>query len=207
MRKLIVLSFISLDGVMQAPGGPDEDRSGGFDFGGWVAGFWDDFIRKIMAEQMKQPFHLLLGRKTFEIFASYWPQHESEWPGINDATKYVVSNTINSHSWKNSVFISGDVVGKIKELKAENGPGLQVHGSSNLIQTLLKHDLVDEFWLKIFPLTLGPGKRLFGQGAIPAGFRLLESKTSNAGVIVATYERAGEVKTGSFVQDDPIGKV
>lgn len=198
MRKLIVLSFISLDGVMQAPGGPDEDRTGDFKFGGWVAGYWDDFLGEVMGEQMKQPFNLLLGRKTFEIFASYWPQHEKEWPGINDATKYVVSNTINSHSWKNSVFIKGDVAEKIKKLKAQEGPDLQVHGSSNLIQTLLKHDLVDEFWLKIFPITLGPGKRLFGQGAIPAGFRLLESKTSTTGVIVATYERAGEIKTGSF---------
>ncbi len=207
MRKLIVLSFISLDGVMQAPGGPKEDTSGGFKYGGWIVPYLDDFLGNVMGEQMKQPFHLLLGRKTFEIFASYWPQHEIEWPGINDATKYVVSNTINSHSWKNSVFITGDVVGKIKKLKAQNGPDLKVHGSSNLIQTLLKHDLADEFWLKIFPVTLGTGKRLFGQGVIPAGFRLLESKTSNTGVIVATYERAGEVKTGSFAQNNQTEKV
>ncbi len=184
---------------MQAPGGPDEDRTGDFKYGGWVAGYSDDFLGKVMAEQMRQPFALLLGRKTFEIFASYWPQHEKEWPGINHATKYVVSNTINSHSWKNSVFVTGEVVGKIKELKTQDGPNLQVHGSGNLIQTLLKNDLVDEFWLKIFPVPLGPGKRLFGQGVIPAGFRLLESKTSTTGVIVATYQRAGEVKTGSFV--------
>ncbi len=198
MRKIIVLTFITLDGVMQAPGGPTEDTSGGFKYGGWTAPYFDDFSGKIMAEQMSQPFELLLGRITFEIFASYWPEHEKDWPGINKVTKYVLSNTLTKHEWRNSVFMGGDVVEKIKELKKKKGPDLQVYGSSNLIQTLLKHDLVDEFWLKIFPLTLGEGKRLFGEGTIPAAFTLEESKTSPSGVIFANYKRAGKVKTGSF---------
>lgn len=200
MRKIIVLSFITLDGVMQAPGGPKEDTSGGFKYGGWTVPYFkeDEFLGKVMGEQMKQPFNLLLGRKTFEIFASYWPQHADQWPGINEATKYVVSNTLNTHDWENSVFINGEVVEEIKKLKAQDGPELQVYGSGNLIQTLLKNDLVDELWFKIFPITLGPGKRLFAEGTIPAAFTLEESKTSPKGVIVASYKRAGEVKTGSF---------
>jgi dihydrofolate reductase len=198
MRKLVVLTFVSLDGVMQAPGGPEEDTSGGFKYGGWTVPYFDDFSGKVMAEQMKQPFNLLLGRKTFEIFASYWPKHEDQWPGINDATKYVVSNTLVSHEWKNSIIIKGDVVSEIKKLKQQEGPPLQVHGSSNFLQTLWANDLVDELWLKIFPVTLGKGKRLFGEGTIPAAFTLIESKTSPSGVIIASYKRAGEVKTGSF---------
>lgn len=198
MRKIIVLTFITLDGVMQAPGGPTEDTSGGFKFGGWTVPYFDDFLGKIMGEQMGKPFDLLLGRKTFEIFAGYWPHHEEDWPGINDVTKYVVSNTLTKHEWKKSVFLNGDVVGKIKKLKKQKGPPLQVYGSDNLIQTLLKHDLVDELWLKIFPITLGKGKRLFDKGTIPAAFTLTESKTSPKGVIIANYKRAGEVKTGSF---------
>lgn len=198
MRKIIVLSFITLDGVMQAPGGPEEDTSGGFKYGGWTVPYFDEFLGKVMGEQMKQPFNLLLGRKTFEIFASYWPQHANNWPGINEATKYVVSKTLTSHEWENSVFIKGNVVQEIKKLKAQDGPDLQVYGSGNLIQTLLKHDLVDELWLKTFPITLGPGKRLFAGGTIPAAFTLEESKTSPKGVIVASYKRAGEVKVGSF---------
>src|SRR5512134_1236360 len=141
MRKIIVLSMITLDGVMQAPGGPEEDTSGGFKYGGWTAPYFDEFSGKVMGEQMKRPFELLLGRKTFEIFASYWPQHEDDWPGINEEKKFVVSDTLNSHTWRNSVFIKGDVVGEIRKLKREAGPNLQVHGSGNLIQTLLKHDL------------------------------------------------------------------
>ncbi len=198
MRQLIVLSFITLDGVMQAPGGPDEDPSGGFKYGGWTVPYFDDFLGKIMGEQMSKPFDLLLGRKTFEIFASYWPHHEDEWPGINDATKYVVSNMLTTHEWQKSVFLKGNVVDEIKKLKQQDGPDLQVHGSGNLIQTLLQHDLVDELWLKIFPITLGVGKRLFAEGTIPAAFTLTESKTSPSGVIIASYKRAGEVKTGSF---------
>lgn len=151
-----------------------------------------------MGEQMKQPFSLLLGRKTFEIFASYWPEHASDWPGINEAAKFVVSNTLTKPEWENSVVISGDVVGKIKELKDGEGPDMHVYGSSNLVQTLFKEDLVDELWLKIFPITLGSGKCLFGEGTIPAAFKLTDSKVTPSGVIFANYERAGEVRVGSF---------
>lgn len=198
MRKIIVLEFITLDGVMQAPGGPEEDTSGGFKYGGWTFPYFDDFSGKVMAEQMKQPFSLLLGRITFEIFASYWPQHENAWPGVNDATKYVVSNSLKNHEWINSVFISNNVVEELKKLKQQDGPDLQVYGSGNLCQTLLKNDLVDELWLKIFPITLGLGKRLFADGTIPAAFKLIDCKTSPSGVIFANYKRSGEVKTGSF---------
>jgi dihydrofolate reductase len=198
MTKIIAVLFVTLDGVIQAPGGPKEDTSGDFKYGGWTVPYFDDFLGKVMSEQMKRPFNLLLGRRTFEIFASYWPQHEADWPGINDATKYVVSNTLTSHEWKNSVFINSDVADEIKKLKKQDGPDLQVYGSSQLIQTLLKHDLIDKLWLKIFPITLGTGKRLFGDGTIPAAFKLTDSKISSKGVIVADYERAGEVKTGSF---------
>ena len=195
MRKIIVLSFITLDGVMQGPGGPTEDTSGNFTYGGWTVPYFDDFLGQTMFEQMNRPFDLLLGRKTFEIFASYWPNQESP---INDATKYVVSNTLTKHEWNKSVFINNDVVDGIKQIKQQDGPDLQVHGSSNLIQTLLKYDLVDEFWLKIFPVTLGMGKRLFGNGTVPLSYALIESKSSPSGVMVATFKRAGEVKTGSF---------
>ena len=198
MRKIIVLSFITLDGVMQGPGGPTEDTSGDFSYGGWTVPYFDDFLGQTMGEQMSGSSDLLLGRKTFEIFASYWPHHEDEWPGINKATKYVASNTLTKHEWRNSVFLKGDVAAEIKKLKQQDGPELQVHGSGNLIQTLLAHDLVDEFWLKIFPLTLGRGKRLFDKGTIPASYTLLESKSSPSGVIIATLKRAGDVETGSF---------
>jgi dihydrofolate reductase len=198
MRKIIVLTFLTLDGVMQGPGGPTEDTSGNFTLGGWTVPYFDEFLGNIMTEQMGQPFDLLLGRKTFEIFASYWPHHEEEGAGINKATKYVASNTLRAHEWRKSVFLKGNVVDEIKKLKAEDGPELQVHGSGNFIQTLLEHDLVDEFWLKIFPVTLGSGKRLFAQGTIPASYTLMDSKTSPSGVIVATLKRAGDVKTGSF---------
>ncbi len=198
MRKIIITTFLTLDGVMQAPGGPEEDTSGDFKYGGWTVPYFDEFSNKAMNEQMKQPFALLLGRKTFEIFASYWPQHEVEWPGINDAAKYVVSNTMESHEWKNSVVINGNVVEEIRKLKQQNGPDMQVYGSANLVQTLLKNDLADELWLKIFPVTLGSGKRLFAEGTIPAAFELSGSEVSPSGVIFANYQRAGEVKTGSF---------
>jgi dihydrofolate reductase len=198
MRKVIVLTFISLDGVMQAPGGPTEDTSGDFKYGGWTVPYFDDFLGLVMAEQMGKPFDLLLGRKTFELFASYWPYHPEEGAGINQATKYVASNTLSAHKWGKSVFIRGDVVAEIKKLKQEDGPDLQVHGSSNFIQTLFQHDLVDELWLKIFPVALGKGKRLFDQGTIPASFRLTDSKISPSGVIIADFKRAGEVRTGSF---------
>jgi len=198
MRKIIVLSFMTLDGVIQAPGGPEEDTSGGFKYGGWTFPFFDEFAGKVMSEQMSNNSDLLLGRKTFEIFASYWPDHENEWPGINKVTKYVASNTLSTHSWSNTVFLKGNIEDHIKKLKQQDGPDLQVHGSGNFIQTLLKYDLVDEFWLKIFPITLGNGKRLFENGTIPANFSLLEYKVSPAGVLIANYKRDGEIKTGSF---------
>lgn len=198
MKKIIVLSFVSLDGVIQGPGGPTEDTSGNFTNGGWTVPYFDGFLGQVMTEQMSKPFDLLLGRKTFEVFASYWPEHQEEGPGINEATKYVASNTLTTHPWKKSVFLSGNVADKIRQLKGQAGPDLQVHGSSNLIQTLLMHDLVDEFWLKIFPVTLGTGKRLFDHGTLPASYTLVDSKSSPLGVIVATFQRAGEIKTGSF---------
>ena len=206
MRKLVVLSFITLDGVMQAPGGPEEDPTGGFKDGGWVAGYFDDFLGKVMDEQMSKPFDLLLGRKTYEIFAAHWPYVKTKDPvavGINNAKKFVASKTLTKLDWSNSELIKGDVAKEVKKLKEQDGPEIQVHGSGGLIQTLLKHDLVDELRLKIFPVTLGRGKRLFAEGAIPVGFKLLESKISPNGVIVATYARAGEVKRGSFALEKP----
>ena len=207
MRKLVVLSFISLDSVMQAPGGPEEDPTGGFKHGGWVAGYFDDFLGKVMVKQMSKPFDLLLGRKTYEIFAAHWPYAKTNGDPIaaeiNNAKKYVVSKTMITLEWSNSELIKGDVAKEVKKLKEQDGPEIQVHGSGNLIQTLLKHDLVDELWLKIFPITLGGGKRLFAEGTIPVGFKLLESETSPSGVIVATYMRAGKVKTGSFALEPP----
>lgn len=201
MRKIVVLSFISLDGVMQAPGGPEEDTSGGFKYGGWTAPLSDETSGKIMGEQMSMPFDLLLGRKTYDIFAGYWPTQgpPSVAEPFNKCTKYVVSGSSPKLIWKNSVLIDGDVVAKIKKLKQGDGPMLQVHGSGNMIQTLLKNDLVDELWLKIFPVTLGNGKKLFADGTMPAAFELTESKTTPLGVIFVNYKRAGEVKTGSFV--------
>jgi dihydrofolate reductase len=198
MRKIIVLSMITLDGVIQAPGDPEEDPTGGFRYGGWTAPYVDDFVGRTMGEQVSGSSDFLLGRKTFEIFASYWPHHADDWPGVNKATKYVVSNTLTRHEWSPSVFLKGNVVDEIKKLKQQDGPDLHVYGSGKLIQTLLKQDLVDEFWLRIFPITLGPGKRLFAEGILPAAFSLQEAKTSPTGVIVASYKRAGEVQTGSF---------
>jgi dihydrofolate reductase len=198
MRKVNVLTFVTLDGVMQAPGGPQEDTSGNFTHGGWTVPYFDDFAGKVMAEQMSRPADLLLGRKTFQIFSSYWPQHADDWPGINRMTKYVASNTLQSSDWQNTVFLSGDAAENVRKLKQEDGPDLQVHGSGKLIQTLLQNDLVDELWLKIFPITIGSGQRLFENGTIPAAFEVADSKTSPLGVIVATFKRAGELKTGSF---------
>jgi dihydrofolate reductase len=200
MRKLIVLTFVSLDGVMQAPGGPQEDTSGDFTQGGWSVGYWDDVLSATMGEQMGHLYDLLLGRKTYDIFAGAWPLIDPTSP-INSTRKYVVThNPIPAETkiWKNSIRIDGDVVQKIKQIKQENGNEIQVHGSSNLIQTLIAHDLVDEFWLKIYPVTLGKGKRLFGEGTIPAGFKLMKSSVSPSGVIIASYVRDGKVKVGSF---------
>ena len=195
MRKIIVLSFITLDGVMQAPGGPKEDISGGFKYGGWVTPYFDEASGKIMEKQL-QPSDYLLGRKTFDIFAAYWPEHNDFWPGINEGTKYVLSKTMKSSEWRNSVFLKS--VDDIKKVKESEGAELQVHGSGELVQTLLKHDLVDELWLKIFPITLHKGKRLFGNGTIPAAFILTESAVMPSGVIFANYKRAGKVETGTI---------
>jgi dihydrofolate reductase len=184
---------------MQAPGAPEEDTSAGFTYGGWQAPYLDEFLGKILDEQWPEPFDLLLGRKTFEIFAAYWSYHNEQVPGpaFNNATKYVASNTLNSHDWKKSVFLKGDAAEEVRKLKQQDGPVIQVYGSGNLIQTLLKNDLFDEFWLKICPITLGTGKRLFAEGTIPAAFRVSKGQVSPSGVIVANLERAGEVQTGT----------
>jgi dihydrofolate reductase len=189
-EKIIVSPYITLDGVVQAPGGGEED----FKYGGWSAPYYDEALDQI-AEKQKQPAKdLLLGRKTFEMFASFWPEHEDIWPGINDVTKYVVSKTMKKSDWKNSVFL--ERVEDIEKVKNSDGSDLLVSGSGTLVQTLLKHDLVDELWLLIHPLTLGTGKKLFDNGTIPAAFSLVESTATPSGVIVAHYKRAGDVKTG-----------
>lgn len=195
MRKIIVTSFITLDAVMQAPGGPEEDTSGGFEYGGWSAPFSDEVSGEVMQKQMKAA-DLLLGRKTFDIFAAYWPKHADFWPGINDVTKYVLSNTIEKSDWKNCVFLKS--VDDIKNLKNSEGGEIKVWGSGELVQLLLKNDLVDELWLKIYPLTLGKGKKLFADGPIPAAFTLIESTVTPGGVIFANYKRAGNVETGTI---------
>jgi dihydrofolate reductase len=200
MRKIIVLTFVTLDGIMQAPGGPDEDPSGIFNHGGWSVGYWDNTLEKVMNEQMGHPFDMLLGRKTYDLFASAWPQIDPE-SVINKYKKYVVTHQpvpSDTDIWKNTVRIDGDVVEEIRKLKNQDGPEIQVHGSSNLIQTLLKNDLIDELWLKIYPITLGKGKRLFGEGTIPTGFELVQSITTQSGVIVAIYRKSGDIKYGSF---------
>ena len=199
MRKIIVLSMISLDGVMQAPGGPKEDPSGRFKYGGWTAPYGDEVYGKAVEEELR-PADYLLGRKTFEIWADYWPEHEDFWPGINEGTKYVFSKRMKKRDplvtgWKNSVVIRR--VADIKKIKTSKGSDIQVWGSSELVQLLLKNDLVDELKLKIHPLTLGKGKKLFGNGAIPAAFTLSESLVTTTGVIIAHYKRAGKVKTGT----------
>jgi dihydrofolate reductase len=198
MRKINVLEFVSLDGVVQAPGGPKEDTSGGFAYGGWIPPHSDAVSGAAMMKQMKMPADLLLGRKTFENFAAFWPQHNDIWPGVNTATKYVASNTMTSHEWKPSVFLNGNIAEKITKIKQQEGPDLHVWGSANLVQTLLKHDLVDALWLKIFPVTLGSGKRLFVDGTIPVAFKVTESAVTPKGVIIVNYERAGAVPTGSM---------
>ena len=194
MRKIIVLSMITLDGVMQGPGGPGEDKSGGFKYGGWVAPYDDEVYGKVVEKELK-PADYLLGRKTFKIWENYWPAHADFWPGINDGTKYVLSRTLKKSDWKNSVFLKS--LADIKRLKNSKGSDLQVWGSGELIQLLLKNDLVDELRLKIHPLTLGKGKKLFVDGAIPTAFTLTESLVTPSGVIIANYKRAGKVKTGT----------
>jgi dihydrofolate reductase len=200
MRKIIVLSMITLDGVMQAPGGPEEDTSGGFKYGGWTAPYGDEVYGKVVQKEL-EPADYLLGRKTFEIWAGYWPEHGDFWPGINEGTKYVFSKKLKKSDplvsgWKNSVVIKSPA--DIKKIKSAKGSDIQVWGSSKLVQVLLKNDLVDELRLKIHPLTLGKGKKLFGNGAIPAAFTLTDSIVTPGGVIIASYKRAGEVRTGTI---------
>jgi dihydrofolate reductase len=205
MRKLIVSTFLTLDGVMQAPGGPEEDDRGGFAHGGWSVTYWDEYMGQVMGEAMSRPFGLVLGRRTYDIFAAYWP-HAPEEAGakpLNEATKYVASRGHPTLEWSNSLLIEGDAVEGIAALKNEDGPELQVHGSGNLIQTLLRHNLIDEYRLWIFPLVIGSGQRLFSDGTIPAALKLVDSKVSTTGVMIGTYEPAGEIVTGSFALETP----
>jgi dihydrofolate reductase len=203
MRELIVNTFLTLDGVMQAPGGPDEDDSGGFAFGGWSVNYWDERMGQVMGEAMSTGFDLVLGRRTYDIFAAYWPHASDEAGGkpLNDATKYVASRSHRALEWGPSVLIEGDAAEGIAALKKDDGPELQVHGSGNLIQTLLRHDLVDRYRLWVFPLVIGSGKRLFSDGTIPSGLKLVDSQVSTTGVVIGTYEPAGEIVTGSFALD------
>jgi len=196
MRKIIALEHISLDGVIQAPGGPDEDTSNGFTYGGWIAPYEDPILGTALSRLMNLPFDLLLGRKTFEIWAPYWPQHADVWPGANAATKYVASNTISSAEWQPAVFLNGDIAEKITKIKQQPGPDLHVWGSGNLLQTLIRFDLVDAFWLMIYPITLGVGKRLFAGGTLPMAFKMTESIVTSVGVIILNYERAGVIRSG-----------
>lgn len=193
MRKLIVLEHISLDGVIQAPGGPEEDPSGGFAYGGWSAAYSDPLLGAALRRQMTTPFDLLLGRKTFDIWAPYWPRHADEWPDVNTATKYVASTTMTASPWQPSVFLNGDIAASVAAIKRQQGPDLHVWGSGTLVQTLMRHDLVDTFWLMIYPITLGGGKRLFADGTIPAAFKVTENAVTPSGVIVVSYERAGAI--------------
>ena len=204
MRKLIVSTFLTLDGVMQAPGGPEEDPSGGCEHGGWSFGYWDEQMQQAMGESMSPPFDIVLGRKTYEIFAAHWP-HSDEPAAelLNSATKHVASTTLKELEWENSKLIEGEVPEGVRALREEDGPELQVHGSANLIQTLLEHALIDEFRLWIFPLMLGKGKRLFDGGTVPAGLEVVSSQASSTGVIMATYRSGAEIKYGSFASETP----
>ena len=201
MRKLLVTTFLTLDGVMQAPGGPGEDDSGGFAHGGWSVNYWDEQMGQVMGEATSRPFAMVLGRRTYDIMAAYWPNAPEEEGGkiFNEATKYVASRARpNLEAWSNSVLIEGDAAQGIAALKAEDGPELQVHGSANLIQTLLRHNLVDQYRLWVFPVVIGTGKRLFGDGTTPSGLRLVDSRVSSTGVVMGTWEPAGEIPIGSF---------
>ena len=203
MRKLMVSTFVTLDGVMQAPGGPGEDTDGGFAHGGWTVPYWDEVMPEMMGEALSRPFALVLGRRTYEIFAAHWPKASAEDGAtvFTEATKYVASRTLTSLDWANSVLIEGDAADGVAALKREDGPELQVHGSGNLVQTLLRHNLVDEFRVWTFPVVLGTGKRLFGDGTVPAALRLESHTVSTTGVMIATYVPAGDVVTGSFALD------
>ncbi len=198
MRKVIVLEHISIDGVIQGPGGPEEDTSGGFAYGGWSGPYSDEILGTALRKQMNAPFDLLLGRTTFEVWEPYWPKHTDIWPGASTATKYVASNTKTSSEWQPSVFLNGDIAEKVAKIKHQPGPDLHVWGSGNLLQTLIQHDLVEVFWLMIYPITLGVGKRLFADGTIPAAFKVTEGIVTPSGVIVVNYERAGAITTGSL---------
>jgi dihydrofolate reductase len=203
MRKLIVSTFLTLDGIMQAPGGPEEDDSGSFAHGGWSVNYWDEQMGQIMGEAMSTPFDLVLGRTTYDIFAAFWP-HATDEAGakpLNDATKYVASRSRPRLEWSKSVLIEGDAAEGVAALKEEDGPELQVHGSGNLVQTLMRNDLIDEYRLWVFPLVIGSGKRLFADGTIPSGLKLVGSTVSTTGVVIGTYEPAGEIVTGSFALD------
>jgi dihydrofolate reductase len=205
MRRVIVSTFLSLDGVMQAPGGPEEDPTGGFTLGGWSVNFWDDSMGRRMSEAMSEPFDLLLGRKTYEIFAAHWP-HVTDDPGadaLNRATKYVASRTLEELEWANSVLIRGDIGEEVARLEEGSGPEIQVHGSGDLIQTLMRHRLIDEYRLWTFPVLLRSGKRLFDGGTTPGSLRLVDATTSTTGVVMATYEPAGEIEVGSFALEEP----
>ncbi|HEX2047645.1 MAG TPA: dihydrofolate reductase family protein [Acidimicrobiales bacterium] len=219
MRRLVVSAFVTLDGVMQAPGGPEEDPTGGFTQGGWSVNYWDDVMAATMTESLASPFDLLLGRRTYEIFAAHWPhvdeQERAQRGGtpsdvdnpvanvLNTARKYVASRTLEAVEWNNSVLLGGDAAEAVRALKDADGPELMVQGSSDLIQTLLEHDLVDELRIWTFPVVVGPGKRLFGRGTVPGGMELVDVKTSTTGVLMATYRRAGAVPLGSFAFEDP----
>jgi len=200
MRKITVLEHITLDGVIQGGGGPDEDTSNGFAYGGWCAPFDDDVIGVEVKKMLDMPIDLLLGRKTFDIWAAFWPQHGDIWPRVNTATKYVASNTMTSSEWQPSVILNGDVAKEVAELKQGSGPDLHIWGSGNLLQTLMKHDLVDKFWLMIYPITLGQGKKLFAGGTIPAAFKVTKSVVGSTGVILVNYERNGDVQTGTITE-------
>lgn len=200
MRKLVVITMVTLDGVMQAPGGPEEDTSGGFKYGGWIMPYYDDAFADVIAKELREPFDMLFGATTYKIFAGYWPKQKGDIAEPFDkARKYVVSDKPIDLPWKGSVLVSGDVVATIKSLKEEDGPMIQVHGSGGLVQTLLKNDLVDELRLRIAPVAIGSGKRLFADGTVPTAFELLEAKALPAGVIIANYKRAGKLKTGLVV--------
>lgn len=212
MRKIVANTFMTLDGVMQAPGGPEEDQTGSFKWGGWSANYWDEMMAKVMMEElMSKPFDLLLGRKTYEIFAAHWPYVKNDpdelnamaADKLNGAKKYVVSKTLVKADWENSTLIKNDAMKGIARLKEQKGPEIQIHGSSDLIQSLLKNDLIDEFHVWIFPVALSTGKRLFGNGTIPSAFRLLDSKTSSTGVIIASYAKNGSPKMGSLALEKP----
>ncbi|RAZ89618.1 dihydrofolate reductase [Mesorhizobium hawassense] len=204
MRKIIAATFVSLDGVMQAPGGPEEDPVGGFKFGGWTFHYFDEVAGKAMDEMFSKPFDLLLGRRTYDIFAAYWPyQKDSIADVFNPATKYVATHRPDSLSWQNTQSLGTDIVATLRRLKQEDGPDLLIQGSGDLIQTLLANGLIDEIRLMIFPLLLGKGKRLFGDDAMPAAFKLVKSQVTSTGVIMTTYERSGEIKVGSFAQEEP----